>query len=109
MGAFDFIEKTAPHQLILERVQHALQTGKAMHAREKEKLRCKKLLDQLSPRENEVLLRMIQGQSNKFIAGELGLSERTVEKHRKNVMDKTQARSVAELVRLFYQKGGEGA
>ncbi len=109
VGAFDFIEKTADHPLILERVQHALLAGKAMHEREIEKLRCKKLLDHLTPREHEVLLRMIQGQSNKFIAGELGLSERTVEKHRKNVMDKTKTRSVAELVRLFYQKGGDGA
>ncbi len=46
--------------------------------------------------------RIIQGQSNKVIASELGLSERTVEKHRTNVMGKTQVRSLAELIRLFY-------
>ncbi len=102
VGAFDFIEKTATPQLILERVQHAMEVGKSLHVQAIERARCKQLLDQLSQREHEILLKMIQGQSSKSIAIELGLSERTVEKHRKNVMDKTQARSVAELVRLFY-------
>ena len=101
-GAFDFIEKTAAHQLILERVQLALAVGKSLHLRELERGKFKKLLVQLSPREFEVMHRIIQGQSNKVIASELGLSERTVEKHRTNVMGKTQVRSLAELIRLFY-------
>ena len=101
-GAFDFIEKTAAHQLILDRVQLALVVGKNVHLRELERGKFKKLLVQLSPREFEVMHRIIQGQSNKVIASELGLSERTVEKHRTNVMGKTQVRSLAELIRLFY-------
>ena len=101
-GAFDFIEKTAAHQLILDRVQLALVVGKNLHLRELERGKFKKLLVQLSPREFEVMHRIIQGQSNKVIASELGLSERTVEKHRTNVMGKTQVRSLAELIRLFY-------
>ena len=106
-GAFDFIEKTAAHQLILDRVQLALAVGKNLHLRELERGKFKKLLVQLSPREFEVMHRIIQGQSNKVIASELGLSERTVEKHRTNVMGKTQVRSLAELIRLFYLLNGE--
>ena len=106
-GALDFIEKTAAHQLILDRVQLALAVGKNLHLRELERGKFKKLLVQLSPREFEVMHRIIQGQSNKVIASELGLSERTVEKHRTNVMGKTQVRSLAELIRLFYLLNGE--
>jgi FixJ family two-component response regulator len=109
-GAFDFLEKTAPHHLILERVRHALAIGKDMHLRELERAQFNGLLMQLSLREHEVMLRIIQGQANKVIASELGLSERTVEKHRTSLMAKTQARSLAELIRLFYlHRGGAGA
>ena len=101
-GAFDFLEKTATHQLILERVQLALAAGKNLHLREVERARFKAILAQVSPREFEVMQKMIMGQPNKVIAIDLGLSERTVEKHRKSVMDKTQARSLAELIRLTY-------
>ena len=101
-GAFDFIEKTAAHQLILERVQLAMEAGKNLHLREVERTKFQQLLTQLSPREHEVMLRIIQGQPNKVIAIELGLSERTVEKHRTSVMGKTHVRSLAELIRIFY-------
>ncbi|MFM8331340.1 MAG: response regulator transcription factor [Candidatus Methylumidiphilus sp.] len=101
-GAFDFIEKTAAQQLILERVQLALAADETLRLRELERAKFNELLMQVSPREHEVMLRMIQGQANKVIALELGLSERTVEKHRKNVMDKTQVKSFAELIRLYY-------
>jgi two-component system response regulator FixJ len=106
-GAFDFLEKTATHQLILERVQRALAIAKNLHLRELERMQFNKLLMQLSLREHEVMLRIIQGQTNKVIASELGLSERTVEKHRTSLMGKTQARSLAELIRLFYLHRGE--
>ncbi|MCX7111611.1 MAG: response regulator [Proteobacteria bacterium] len=106
-GAFDFLEKTANHQLILERVRLALAEGETLHLRELDRTRCKQLLTKLSPREHEVMLRLIQGQANKVIAVELGLSERTVEKHRKNIMEKTNVGSIAELTRLFYAHDSE--
>jgi FixJ family two-component response regulator len=106
-GAFDFIEKTASHQLLLERVQLALAACKTLRQRGLERARFAQSLMQLSPREHEVMLRMVQGQANKVIAAELGLSERTVEKHRKSVMDKTQTRSLAELIRLSLLHSGE--
>jgi two-component system response regulator FixJ len=102
VGAFDFLEKTATQQLILQRVQLALEAGKNLHFREVERAKFKHIFMQLSPREHEVMRRVIQGQPNKVIALELGVSERTVEKHRTSVMGKTQARSLAELIRMFY-------
>lgn len=106
-GAFDFIEKTASHQLLLERVQLALAACQTLRQRGLERARFAQSLMQLSPREHEVMLRMVQGQANKVIAAELGLSERTVEKHRKSVMDKSQTRSLAELIRLSLLHSGE--
>ena len=55
----------------------------------------------LTPRELEVFQRVAKGQANKVIAIELGISERTVEIHRSNVMQKTSSRSLADLVRLL--------
>jgi two-component system response regulator FixJ len=59
----------------------------------------------LSPREREVLEGMVAGHSNKVIAQNLSLSPRTVEIHRARVMDKMQARSLSELVRLALSAG----
>lgn len=105
-GAFDFLEKTASHQLILERVQLALAADNTLWQRELERSKFAQLLTGLSPREYEVMLRMIQGEASKVIALDLDLSERTVEKHRKSVMDKMEVRSLAELIRRYYLYGG---
>jgi two-component system response regulator FixJ len=55
----------------------------------------------LSPRETEVLFRLVDGRSNKVIAQELGISPRTVEVHRANVMRKTNSANFSELIRTF--------
>ncbi|TDJ31404.1 MAG: DNA-binding response regulator, partial [Gammaproteobacteria bacterium] len=61
----------------------------------------------LTPRESEVLEKVVVGKSNKVIASDLGLSTRTVEIHRSRVMEKMQADSLAHLVRMYVAVEGE--
>jgi len=98
-GAFDFIEKPAPHQQLLDRIKDALALDHHWRARERDRANLEKLFAKLSQRERDVLEQLVAGMSNKAIALELGISERTVEKHRENLMHKTGARSLAELIR----------
>jgi FixJ family two-component response regulator len=99
-GAFDFIEKPATHQQILDRVQDALAVDGEICAREWERSKFEDLFGQLSPREREVMRRLIEGDSNKLMALEMGISERTVEKHREGLMQKMGTRSLAALIRM---------
>ncbi|MCB1750057.1 MAG: response regulator transcription factor [Gammaproteobacteria bacterium] len=99
-GAVDFIEKPFSDQVLLERVNQALELDRATRDARAEIADIERRLAQLSPREREVMSRIVAGQANKVIAIELGLSERTVEIHRAKVMSKTGARSLAELVSM---------
>lgn len=99
-GAFDFIEKPATHQQILDRVRQALAVNEQMRSKELERGRVKALLAQLSERESQVLEHLIRGSSNKLMAVELGISERTIEKHREGLMQKMGTRSLAALIRM---------
>lgn len=99
-GALDFIEKPFSDQVLLERVNQALELDRATRDARAEIADIERRLAQLSPREREVMSRIVAGQANKVIAIELGLSERTVEIHRAKVMSKTGARSLAELVSM---------
>ena len=65
----------------------------------------RKPVDSLTPREREVMASVVDGKANKVIAIDLGLSERTVEIHRANVMEKMGARSVAHLVKMHLMLG----
>ncbi len=110
LGAFDFVEKPATHQYILSRVQDALAVAQEMRTRKTERLQFERLMAQLSQREREVMERVIVGEPNKVIAVGLGISERTVEKHRENIMQKMGVRSLAALVAkvLSYRNGMAG-
>jgi FixJ family two-component response regulator len=72
---------------------------------QKEKQAAESMLDQLTPREVEVLQFVIAGRLNKEIASELGTSEKTIKKHRGHFMKKLQIQSVAELVRFSLESG----
>lgn len=61
-------------------------------------------LDRLTPREHEVLQLILEEKSSVLIAGELGISERTVETYRKNIYAKTGVKTVVGLVKLVYKK-----
>lgn len=99
-GAIDFIEKPFSDQLLLDRVRQGIEMDRQERdgrARRAEILRRMSLLTQ---REREVLDLVVGGKANKEIAAALRLSPKTVEVHRAHVMEKMQASSVAELVRL---------
>lgn len=98
-GALDFIEKPANHQRLIETVRHALEVDQAQRFREDQRDQFQTALAALSTREREVLERMVAGDINKVIAQDLGISERTLEKHRKHVLEKMGIRSLAELIR----------
>lgn len=107
-GAFDFIEKPASHQLILERVRDALALDRENWVRASELIAFEKRLGLLTSREREVMERLVEGDSTKTIATLFDISERTVEKHRERLMGKMEAKSLAQLVRMVmgYRKGG---
>ncbi len=97
-GAVDFIEKPFRDQELIDRINQALAENERRRASQSEASRIRTLLAKLTPREREVMERIVRGQANKVIASELGLSERTVEIHRARVMAKSGAHSLAELV-----------
>jgi len=99
-GALDFIRKPFREQELLERINEALavESGKRKRLLERQALLDK--IAALSAREREVFKRVADGEMNKVIAIDLGISERTVEVHRSQVMKKLGARTLAQLVRL---------
>jgi two-component system response regulator FixJ len=98
-GAIDLLEKPFRADVLMSSVKHAFARG-AGAAESPEAQECLARFASLSTRENEVLDGLLRGQPNKIIAHEMGISQRTVEIHRANLMKKTQAGSLAELVRL---------
>jgi two-component system response regulator FixJ len=99
-GAFDFLEKPFEGSELLTRIHHALAQSAQAPARQQASAEIQKRLSCLTPREGEVLRRVVAGMLNKQIAADLGISIKTVENHRAQVMDKMQAPNLAELVRM---------
>ena len=104
-GAFDFLQKPFRDQELLDRVQRALARDAENRAAVRQHERIRARLRTLTPREHEVLDLLIQGKQNKMMANDLGLSQRTVEIHRAHVMEKMEAKSVAQLVRMMLDIG----
>jgi len=104
-GAKDFIEKPFTDEAILAGIRIGLADRPKPSAVDQAKQAILDRLKNLSPREREVLDGMVAGHPNKVIAYNLSLSPRTVEIHRARVMDKMQARSLSELVRLAIAAG----
>jgi len=99
-GAVDFMEKPFSDQILLNRIQDALKRDLDRRALRKRVAAVAACAERLSPREREVMDRVVQGKPNKVIAAELGLSPKTIEVHRARVMEKMEARSLADLIRL---------
>ena len=106
-GAFDFLQKPFRDQELLDRINGALKLDAENRASTDRLADLKQRSDSLTPREREVMASVVDGKANKVIAIDLGLSERTVEIHRANVMEKMGARSVAHLVKMHLMLGGD--
>ncbi len=107
-GAVDFIEKPFDDDLFLAAVRSALARQEHTAHRETQSTEVHGRLQSLSERERQVLEGLVAGKANKVIAYDLGISPRTVEIYRANVMTKMQARSLSELVRMTLLSGGPG-
>jgi RNA polymerase sigma factor (sigma-70 family) len=99
-GAFDFLPKPFCDRDLLDRVERALQRDAANRRQVAQSDSIRGCFEELTPREREVLALVVVGKPNKIIASDLGVSQRTVEIHRARVMEKMQASSVAQLVRM---------
>jgi len=97
-GAVDFIEKPFDEEAILHAVQAALERGSEGEGGDAPAIAAR--LASLSERERQVLEGLIAGHPNKTIAYDLGISPRTVEVYRANLMTKMEARSLSELIRM---------
>jgi two-component system response regulator FixJ len=100
IGAADFFEKPFDDELLLGAIKSALTQRKLESQRDSERGELMERLQSLSQREREVLEGLVAGNPNKVIASDLGISPRTVEIYRANVMTKMKAASLSELVRL---------
>ncbi len=105
-GAVDFIEKPFDDEILLGAIRTALVRHAEAAENETRRTQIRARLDMLSEREREVLDGLVAGKANKIIAYDLGISARTVEVYRANVMTKMQADSLSELVRMVLLDGG---
>ena len=108
MGAIDFFEKPFDDEALLASVRSSLGSWGEKEAREAERADVRTRLESLSPRERDVLKGLVAGHPNKTIAFDLGISHRTVEIYRANVMTKMKASSLSELVRMALFNGQDG-
>ncbi|HSQ08241.1 MAG TPA: response regulator transcription factor [Chromatiaceae bacterium] len=102
-GALDFIEKPFHDQDLLDSIRRALAVDSQARAHRTRHADLVARLETLTPREHEVMALVTAGHSNREIAAALGVSGKTVEAHRARVMEKMQAPSLAELVRMALQ------
>ncbi|MEC8653392.1 MAG: response regulator [Planctomycetota bacterium] len=100
LGSIDFIEKPFDIRQIADVLHRAIEMDVDRRSRSEERDVFRRRFETLSPREREVMELVVKGAANKEVAARLGLSHKTVEVHRANVMRKTQSNSLAELVRL---------
>jgi two-component system response regulator FixJ len=100
IGAVDFLEKPFDDEVLIAAVRAAISQRPDDDGRDTERQEYQRRIETLSNREREVLQGLVAGQPNKIIAHDLGISPRTVEIYRANVMTKMQAASLSELVRM---------
>lgn len=99
-GAVDFIEKPFQQAALKAQVEHMLNEARERRMKNERQSLNEALLAKLTPREQQVLERIVAGRLNKQIADDLGISIKTVEAHRASIMDKTNSGTVADLMRV---------
>jgi two-component system, LuxR family, response regulator FixJ len=99
-GAFDFVEKPLREEALLESIERALNRNDTVHEERLERAQLQAHAALLTEREREVLDLVAAGEPNKIIARRLGISFRTVELHRAHIIEKLQARSLSDLIRM---------
>lgn len=99
-GAVDFIQKPFRDQDLLDRINSALAQGVGRREDMQEQRAIEERIHSLTRRERQVMEMVVEGKANKVIAIDLGLSQRTVEVHRANVMEKMRTKTLADLVRM---------
>lgn len=100
-GACDFLEKPFKDQSLLDAVDQAVRMTRDRQQDTDRQTRAQTLLQRLSPREREVAVLVASGATNKGVAQQLGISEKTVHVHRQHIMEKTEVGNAAELTRLM--------
>src|SRR5262245_14113569 len=104
-GASDFLEKPFDDDILLAAVRNALSQQATDQEHQAQRAKIEQRLALLSPRERQVLDGLIAGHANKVIAFDLGISPRTIEIYRANVMTKMEAASLSDLVRMALTAG----
>ncbi len=104
-GAFEFLEKPVDDALLAKTIEAALTQDAQARAQAERREMLKRQLERLTPREREVLDRVVHGQHNREIAVEFGISPRTVEVHKARIMDKLQVERMPELIRIALELG----
>jgi len=104
-GAVDFLTKTVDGSDLLEAIRQALARGEEQREARLRRRASRERYDRLTPREREVFAHLISGQLNKQVGFDLGISERTIKIHRHQVLEKMEADSIADLVRMAADLG----
>lgn len=106
-GAADFVQKPFRDQELIDRIREVLDEDASTRADKLVRHEILRRIESLTEREREVMEQVVSGKANKVVAIDLNVSQRTVEIHRANVMDKMKARSLAQLVRFVMKARGE--
>ena len=107
-GAADFLQKTVKIEILLPLIAKLLNEARENRMQSERQSLNEAMLSKLTPREQQVLERIVAGRLNKQIADDLGISIKTVEAHRASIMDKTNSGTVADLMRVVLGAAGQG-
>ena len=107
-GAFDFLEKPVNDEILLDILTNAIREDSLRYDANRSEDGARSRFERLTPREREVLDLLVEGLSQREIAGRLEISPRTVEVYKARMMEKLQCRSFAELIRASLAAAGAG-